>query len=36
MKMFKLLTPLVAIFISVNLNAQVIFDMTLSETSSTS
>ena len=34
MKMFKLLTPLVALFLSVNLNAQVIFDMTLSETSS--
>lgn len=34
MKMFKLLTLLVAVFLSVNLNAQVIFDMTLSETSS--
>ena len=34
MKMFKLLTPLVAVFLSVNLNAQVTFDMTLSETSS--
>jgi hypothetical protein len=34
MKMFKLLTPLVAVFLSVNLNAQVLFDMTLSETSS--
>ena len=34
MKMFKLLTPLVAVFLSVNLNAQITFDMTLSETSS--
>lgn len=34
MKMFKILTPLVAIFISVNLNAQVVFDMELSETTS--
>ena len=33
MKMFKLLTLLVTIFLSVNLNAQVTFDMTLSETS---
>ena len=36
MKMFKILTPLVAIFISVNLNAQVVFDMELSETTSSS
>lgn len=34
MKLFKLLTPLAAIFLSVNLNAQVTFDMSLSQTSS--
>jgi len=34
MKTFKLLTPLVAIFLTLNINAQVTFDMSLSETSS--
>ena len=34
MKIFKILTPLIAVFISVNLNAQVIFDIALSQTSS--
>jgi len=34
MKIFKLLTLLVAVFLSLNLSAQVTFDMSLSETSS--